>query len=92
MNGKRHAALCLAILEEVERNTVITSLPITRPLDAFEGFTEEQVLLHYRLLIEENFLVGSIDPKSNTVRASRMMWKGYDYLDELRRHRAAGLF
>lgn len=87
MNGKRDVRLMRAILEHVEGDTSLGEAGGLRRLTAFEGFSEPAVLLHYALLIEEKYLMGNVSWGTSpaTVFARRMTWKGYDYLEELRK-------
>jgi len=87
MNGKRNLRLMMSLLVAIEAETSIKwNENHERRLGGVDKIDPEVVQLHYQLLLEEKFVIGHVDPKADPVKVfvSRMTWKGYDYLDELR--------
>ena len=50
----------------------------------FEGFTEEEIYMHSKLLFEKGFLRKTPQTLSYSVCVSGLTWEGYDFLDSVR--------
>ncbi|PVX80060.1 DUF2513 domain-containing protein [Paraburkholderia unamae] len=88
MDAKRNEELLLSLLENIEaQSSIFKDKAVERDLNDYLDIEPDVVLLHYVLLLEAEFVHGHLDPKEKPAKVyvSRMTWKGYEYLEELRR-------
>ncbi|UJB30313.1 hypothetical protein [Chromobacterium sp. Beijing] len=82
-DGAIDSELIMALLKEIsDRSYIFKSEACERSLNR-EGFSREQVMAHYLLIAEQEWIMGHVDIHQAKAVALRLSWSGHQMLKSL---------